>query len=188
MKPFDDSYRLRDNEVRARHGLIWNDTELIALGKLYTSGASLEEMCNTLARGADGTLSKLVCIKCILPNRNGPSYSTSYMENPQVPRARPEIVTVSAPSARISTQPQPQPQPQPETITMSTPNIETKTFIAGVDAANMSDEEIFSRILKIENQIKGYDVIANKPKKLQAVMQKLTEDVGALVAFVDART
>jgi hypothetical protein len=181
MKPFDSSYRSRDNEVRARHGQIWNGSELVLLDRLYSEDATLEEMCKALERGADGTIAKLKQLGLIVvetspsPRNN---WSPGYFESSRHHRARPGV-TRDEIKAFIT--------PQPETTTMSAPNIETKTFIAGVDAANMSDEEIFARILKIENQIKGYDVISNKPKKLQAAMQKLGEDVGALVAFVDAR-
>lgn len=65
--------------------------------------------------------------------------------------------------------------------------IEHKTFILGIDAANMSDAEIFGVIAGKESELKELDKIANKPEKLKTVMAELQTGIEALVAYVDGR-
>lgn len=66
-------------------------------------------------------------------------------------------------------------------------NIETKTFINGVDASQLTDAQIFDRIARIELEIDKLGNIRAKSTKLQHAMDMLRKDVDDLVAFVDAR-
>lgn len=82
------------------------------------------------------------------------------------------------------------PQTIPETAMSTTPAIpaiETRTFIFGDNAANMTDEQIFAGIAKIEAEIKKLDGVENKPKKLQAKIDAMKADIAKLVEYVDAR-
>ena len=77
-------------------------------------------------------------------------------------------------------------EPQPKEDTMAT-IIETKTFIDGIDASTVSDEQIFTRIAKIEAQIDTWNKIKTKPKKLEAKIAEAQQSINMLVAFVDGR-
>ena len=56
---WDTSFKRRDNELRARHGMIWSEAELLKLKSLFVRGCNLEQLCIELQRPADGTLNKL---------------------------------------------------------------------------------------------------------------------------------
>ncbi len=77
---------------------------------------------------------------------------------------------------------------QKETTDMSHQKIiETKTYVNGADAANMTDEQIFSAIANVEAEINHLNGVQNKPQKLEAKIAAMQEDIKALVAFVDGR-
>lgn len=75
----------------------------------------------------------------------------------------------------------------PKEEIMSNANIETKTFIAGADAANMDDAQVFRHIAKLEQEIDKLKAIRAKSTKLSAAVAALEKDVADLVAYVDAR-
>lgn len=66
-------------------------------------------------------------------------------------------------------------------------NIEVKTFVKGTDAANMSDDQIFSVILSIEQEIVALEKIQNKPETLKNKIKAMFIDIDALVKYVDSR-
>lgn len=70
---------------------------------------------------------------------------------------------------------------------MTTKNIETKVLIAGIDAATMSDTDIFSKISKLEGEISKLTAIKAKSVKLAAAIAAIEDDVQKLVAYVDGR-
>lgn len=70
-------------------------------------------------------------------------------------------------------------------ITMAA--IETKTFIFGVDAANVSDAKIFEHIVRIEGEINHLKSIEHKPAALTRRIDELTTDIMALVDFSNNR-
>lgn len=159
---FDASFARRDSVRRANHGRTWTHEHRAQLEELYHSGASLEEMCEALQRPADGTLNKLEAWNMV---RYDP-FTNTYTRRQTKPKALPT---------------------QPEEPTMTHATIETKTFIEGIDAANMSDEQIFKKIANLENSIKAWSAIENKPKKLDALIEQTKADIKALVAYVDGR-
>lgn len=67
-------------------------------------------------------------------------------------------------------------------------NIEVKTFVKGTDAANMSDDQIFSVILSIEQEIVALEKIQSKPETLKNKIKSMLIDIDALVKYVDTRT
>ena len=70
---------------------------------------------------------------------------------------------------------------------MSTKTIENITFIKGNKAETLTDNEIFSEIAKLEAQKATLNKIENKPKKLEAAIVNLQDDIQALVDYVDGR-
>lgn len=68
-----------------------------------------------------------------------------------------------------------------------TANIETKTFIAGIDASTMDDTQVFQHIAKLEREIDKLVGIRTKSTKLAAAIKALEKDVADLAAYVDAR-
>lgn len=82
--------------------------------------------------------------------------------------------------------------PKTKKDTMTTTNTvavqtETKTFIYGQDAVNLTDVQIFDKIEKLEAAAKRWDGIVNKPKKLGAMIETIHADIKALVEYVDSR-
>lgn len=65
--------------------------------------------------------------------------------------------------------------------------IESKTFIKGRDAAEMSDKEIFRVIASLEAEKGNLGLIKAKSKKIAAAMKSLQDDIDKLVEFVDNR-
>ena len=70
---------------------------------------------------------------------------------------------------------------------MSKPIIETKTFIAGVDASTLTDIEIFNKIAELEVKADKWSKVQNKPKKLGKMIDEVHADIAALVKYVDER-
>lgn len=56
---WNTSFKQRDYERRARHGMIWSEAELLKLKLLFVRGCSLEQICIELQRPADGVINKL---------------------------------------------------------------------------------------------------------------------------------
>lgn len=162
---FCTSFTYRDHSRRANHGCIWTHEHLSRLEELFHQGASLQEMCEDLQRPADGTLNKLLQKKLVRRD------------------------LISNVYYRVRRRPQALPPQAPEDITMTqaAPVIETKTFIEGIDAANLSDEQIFKKIASLEISIKTWGAIENKPKKLDAMIEQTKADITALVSYVDGR-
>jgi hypothetical protein len=79
------------------------------------------------------------------------------------------------------------PTTQEQDMSTSTPAIETKTYIYGNLAANVSDDQIFGQVAGLEQQIEQLSKAQNKSKKLEAKIAALQADIAALNDFVDAR-
>lgn len=162
MEQFNASFARRDRTQRENHGKLWTEEHKEALRNMFHSGDTLQEICEQLQRPADGTINKMVQLRLI------------------------HYDAVTNIYTRCHTQPKAKPT-QPEEPTMTHATIETKTFIEGIDAANMGDEQIFKKIASLENSIKAWSAIENKPKKLDAMIEQTKDDIKALVAYVDGR-
>lgn len=66
-------------------------------------------------------------------------------------------------------------------------NVESKVFIDGVEAATFSDDQIFERIATVERQIKRYEGIESKPKKLEKRIADMKKGIADLIKYVDSR-
>ncbi len=162
MEQFNASFARRDRTQRENHGKTWTEEHKEDLRNMFHSGDTLQEICEQLQRPADGTLNKMVQLRLIHYDAVTNTYT------------------------RCHTQPKTKPT-QPEEPTMTHATIETKTFIEGIDAANMSDEQIFKKIASLEISIKTWGAIENKPKKLDAMIEQTKADIKALVSYVDGR-
>lgn len=65
--------------------------------------------------------------------------------------------------------------------------IEKKTFINGVDASTLTDDQIFSVIKQAEAEIEGLELINNKPEKLGKKIAKLQKAIEKVRQYVDER-
>ena len=55
------------------------------------------------------------------------------------------------------------------------------------NAADYSDESIFTLIAEMEKEIEKLGEIKNKPKKLESELERMTDEIAALVKYVDGR-
>ena len=171
MKIFDSSYERDDSVERARHGKPWLEAEEQTLERLLRAGLQLKDLCEELQRPAAGTLIRL-CKLGLLRKEDTGQYRYRYYYAASVEK-----------QLDVQTQTQPTTQ-EPK---MAAPTIETKTFIAGKDAKNMSDSEIFALIAELESDVDKLSSIRNKPKKLVASIEKTQAEIAKLVEYVDGR-
>jgi hypothetical protein len=144
-------------------GKRWDSEELASLRHNYNLGLDLTEICTRHKRPKSGVLNKLCELRILRYSSANYSY---------IVVAKPKNVN------KVET--------EKETI-MSNANIETKVFIQGKDATEMTDAQIFSLIAKLESEQDKLSQIKNKPKKLVAAIHALTLDIEMLVEYVDGR-
>jgi hypothetical protein len=106
-----------------------------------------------------------------------------------------ESILLDPPAAQPA-QPEPQqPQPQPqENTTMSLKlnaqqpfELNTKTYLNGVDLDSLSNSELYAQIQAQEDAIEKLQAIKAKPKSLLAEIKKRQAGIEALVVFMDER-
>lgn len=73
------------------------------------------------------------------------------------------------------------------TMNATAPAIEVKTFIRGVEAKDLSDDQIFNEIRRIEKDIEELDKVKSKPKKLAAKIEEMHKSIKELTEYVDGR-
>ena len=171
MKIFDSSFERGDNVERARHGKPWLEAEEQNLERLFRAGLQLKQLCEELQRPAAGTLFRLCKLGMLRRDETGLHHYRYYYA----------VYVEKQLDAQTQTQPTTQ---EPK---MTAPTIETKTFIAGKDAKNMSDSEIFALIAELEADVDKLSSIRNKPKKLVASIEKTQAEIAKLVEYVDGR-
>jgi hypothetical protein len=177
---FDTSFARRDHDQRENHGRFWDERQYTKLRQMFLDGHELPVLAKAMGRSGDSIVSNLTqrlgLIRCATEG------SLLYEWTDKALRLLHEQTPTET-----------QPNPQPEIIDMSntntntSPTIETKTFIGGVDAAKLSDSDIFSRIADLEVEIKKWSAIEQRPKKLNDHIDKMRSDVKALGEFVDSR-
>jgi hypothetical protein len=172
VKIFDSSFERDDNVESARHGKPWLDTEEQNLERLFRAGYQLKDLCEELQRPAAGTLIRLCRLGLLRKEEDTGQYRYRYYY---------------ASSVEKQLDVQTQTQPTTQETKMAAPTIETKTFIAGKDAKNMSDSEIFALIAELEAGVDKLSSIRNKPKKLVDSIEKTQAYIAKLVEYVDGR-
>lgn len=66
--------------------------------------------------------------------------------------------------------------------------VESRLYFNEENCADLTDDELYQRIARIEKEISKYDDIKNKPKKLEARAEELKAEVQKLVDYIDSRT
>ena len=160
---FDTTFLTTDTARRARHGKPWSTDEIENMENLFKRGHSLAGLCELLQRPAAGVVPKLEQRGLIQYSGDDSFYFNCVAEKDV------------------------KPQTQPEPIMANAPTIETKTFIAGVDASTMSDEQIFKKIAMLESTMDSWATLKNRPTKLTKKLAEIEADIAALVAYVDGR-
>ena len=160
----------KEAESPNRYGLPWSTAEREKLLEMYDARKTLKQICEALERPAAGVIAKLVEFKCIYLDRQAGTYDV-YFRNP----ARPDIET------------QPPKLKAPTMATKAAPVIETKTFIGGIEAAELTDLQVFAEIGKLEDKIAKFKTIKTPSVKLNKLIAAMEIDVLALAKFVDAR-
>lgn len=156
-----------------RHGRPWLTSELVALERWFKEGKTLQQIVELSGRSTGGVIPKLQAARLIEPVTTSQLYHPDYLYR----------VDIDEPTEQPITETQPI-----EELTMTTPaNIENKILIQGQDAANLSDDQIFDLIAKLEGQQARLKSIDNKPKKLTAKIEALSNDIALLVEYVDGR-
>jgi len=161
-EPLTDAWIQADPKpTEARnHGAVWSPANYELLKRLWFDEEPIDSICQRLGRSRLSVVSKLQMLHLVTYNQQARQYDPLYLTD-----------------ANHTTQ---------ENI-MSAANIETKTFINGIDAAQLTDDQIFQRIANIEKKIDALTAIRAKSTKIQAAIASLEADVQSLVAFVDAR-
>ena len=190
-----------DKPVARRSGQRWSELEEQHLKEAFIRGEALEQISTSLQRPGTAVLSRLVDMRLLIRRDLG-NYRYDYHVNDSLfikhnfpnpykqGQSKPNTQPIpDSPAARWPYPKEPvdsTTEPQPKEDTMAT-IIETKTFIDGIDASTVSDEQIFTRIAKIEAQIDTWNKIKTKPKKLEAKIAEAQQSINMLVAFVDGR-
>lgn len=165
---FDTSFVGVDKERRARHGMPWTSYEYDRLKDLFQKGSSLKTMCEAMQRPAEGVLAKLISCGHIVPDTD---HYNRYNY---------------APASKVAFDDCHESTPVKE-VTMTKNLIESKVFVNGTDATDMSDAEIFRLIAKTEDEISKLKAIKTPSKKLSDAISKLEADVIKLAEYVDSR-
>lgn len=154
------------------HGKVWDQTSLELLADMYKAGRSLFEMCHRFGRKPDAVLSKLSGLGLL---EKDPQANYTYFTK----------VACEFPSYKTSSS-----LPTKETTVSAketTPTIETKIFIGGVEAGKLTDEQIFAKIYELETNVEHFEKVKAKPAKLKAHMLQLEKDIIELGKYVDGR-
>ncbi len=65
--------------------------------------------------------------------------------------------------------------------------VQVRTFVNGVDASTLSDDQVFKTIGNLEGEIAKLEAIQNKPKALTARIEKFKQDIQDPVDLLDER-
>jgi hypothetical protein len=163
-----------DETKLLRYGLPWSSSEFETLELLWgTKGYALDAISTKMQRPIAGILAKLRDLGFVVRDTVDCCHYCFYDTSTN---CCVKNLSLAAPKTT---------QPTQETTIMA--NIEIKTFIDNQDASRLSDDEIFSKIAALELQINQLSAISRKPKKLDEKIQKLQQDIEALVEYVDNR-
>lgn len=179
-------HRLASNTTGARHGRPWLDEDYANLRRMFFEVNSLTYICKTLGRSAGGVVPKLKQMKLVYEGNDNMYHPNIYYavdssaETRVQPRSSEELYDLQ--QAETLNQIQEQTEMNNEVKV-----IEEITLINGQNATNLSDDDIFKLIGKLEEMAQSLCRIQNKPKKLVAKIDSINEDIKKLVDFVDAR-
>jgi hypothetical protein len=157
-------------------GKLWTTDELVKLVNLFAQGYGVGSICAKLERTVLGVLMKLKERGLVTQDSSG---DWRYITEPHFTGKIANVVVVGdnvAPTSQKENQ-----------MSISNANIENVTMIQGQNAAQMTDDDIFQLIAKLEKEVETLSLIIHRPIKLSAKINKLNEDIKDLVMYVDSR-
>jgi hypothetical protein len=174
MPIFDTSFIKREKNLQpSNHGALWTPQQEHKLKSLFEMGRDLEGLCEAMGRTTDSLTCRLGKMGLITYDNTTNKYHYAHIINAH-------RLTQPTPVSATQTQPT-------KEIIMSAANIETKTFIGGVEASQLSDAQIFNQIHKLEVEVGRWEGIQNRPKKLDKLIAGIQKDIADLVKYVDGR-
>lgn len=180
------------------HGMPWTEDDIGYMLKRYKE-ISLLKLAEELGRKPDAVLFKLEKLRrverfcvgstpycAIFPEQYEPTVEVS----PNASRCNPAAglqQTSKSDAPWLTSESTLQPQPRPQEPEMGKPNIEIKTFIRGVDASTLSDDQIIGRIIDLEAQVQHLKTVKVNSSKVESAIQGLESDIQALANYLDNR-
>lgn len=146
-------------------GSQWSREDDLKLRGLIAAGFTADAIAKQLSRTRVSILSRLMARSILKRNTMTGNYSFVEEESPTM---NPDTACKSSTETNH-------------------PLIETRIYVNGRIAADMTDEQIFSAIRAAESKIVSYKDIVSKPEKLKALLAKMQEEITELVKYVDSR-
>lgn len=151
-----------------RHGKLWYSEDYEKLEELFKKGCTLELIAKGMGRSVGSVIPKLRSMGFV-QDIGGEDFLYAIDICPQ------PIETPKFPEAFTQEQ------------EIMTKVIEGIILINGTNATELSDDQIFGLIAKLEDKATSLSNIAHKPKKLLAKIDEINADIIKLVEYVDAR-
>lgn len=175
---------VKDETDPPNHGTLWTFTAITNLKRMFLDKAGLLTLCREFGRTQVSILKKLEALSLIYP-ANGRYYLSNDSEI-AIFGSHPEPTGKGYDEPNLASKtPICNKQPIKEN---DMPTIETKVFISGQLATEMTDMQIFSKIAKLEDGIEVLKRVKARPIKLTAMINEMQQDVLKLVEYVDNRT
>lgn len=203
MTVFNHECHVPNQMKLANYGKRWSDAEVDKLAQHLKVGADMDSISVQMQRPADGIRAKAMQHNFLCHNLNDsgedvytlnyPAILTRQYPNRQVMKAAGLAAAYGASNKVLNHLIQGHNHDLAifdelnEEPIMAHKNIETKTFIGGVDASTISDAKIFNRIAELEAEYAALNKLGTSSTKLSATKKALLEDCVALAAYVDGR-
>jgi len=170
----------------SNHGKRWTDEMVRELVRLFLRGATAQRLCDEMGRTRDSVLAKLVDQQLLIQDAYGSS-AYAYRITNKAQRLARELFEPTGVGTPTETTPETNPETTKENTMTTIATIENRTLINGNNGADMSDEELFVVIAKLEERKRKFEAIVTKPNKLVEAIAKLDTEIAAVAAYVDAR-
>ena len=176
------------------HHKAWTPGDKVKLLALFHDGTPLRILCERLERTKQGILYGLRCAGLIHRGEDDRYYLGNWQHGIKSPE-RPTVADFAVTSTTVDTRPTPS---NSGTTDMNTQvnipvlndesfTVTTRTYIGDVNAASLTDHQIYSKIAEIEAHAATLKNIKNKPDSLKAYLLKLLAMALALGQYVDSR-
>lgn len=194
-------------------GRLWTKQHEAKLEELFLAGTPLPLVCKTLGRTAAAILARFTYCNMTAYTTSTANYGARIVSlqflakrgitDPEKIRAIARQRSVSVVQFKPETTPgidatedhpinqgligKPLTLKEDKTMTATVSVIKNVTFINNRDASEVSDDEIFGLIAKLEGQVARLTAITHKPKKLNDRIAGIEADIAKLVEYVDGR-
>lgn len=203
---YGEVYTFRDHAVE-KQGRQYSEAEITFLRKSYENGSNFKSIAISMHRtglGVCGKLSQMgliernyagdyVCLVDVLkPETTNPCSEIVLGESQPctLPHEIEEHITCAAGHLdRVATALETIVKEKETMTIIANQNvaIETKTIIFGMDAANMSEQQLIDAIKRVEGDIAKLKEVKTKSKKIAANIAELENNLAQIVAVLDAR-